>query len=588
MKKLKKAQNQKQNNEQSAESRKKRIAVISVLSFMVILAVVVLIYVLKMSSPFVSKLFHFQDSNNNITVSPTPATRNTAAPTSVNETVTPTISDTPVPSGASEPSQTTTPSLIPTISVTSAVITTPAPTNTPIPTIVPTVTPVPKKDTPFYKHGKLKVSGTCLVDASGAKFQLRGVSTHGLQWYPQYVNPDSFRMVRDEWNANVIRLALYTDENGYCTCSEAEKQKLKKIVKDGIHYATDLGLYVIVDWHILHDLTPMKYLEESKAFFQEICKEFAGYDNILYEICNEPNGGTGWEEIKRYAGEIIPVIRKYCPDSVIIVGTPTWSQDVDLAAANPIQGKNIMYALHFYAGTHKDNLRQKMVAAIKSGLPVFVSEFGITDASGNGRCDIDEANKWIVVLNENHISYVCWNLANKNESSCLIRQNVNKLSGLTEDELSTEALWLIYVLHDRLPVSEEDKEKILKDSEQGYSGGDVGAPAGIALNVNTNGYKISLVSQNTWMEGTKYCYQMDLNIRNTSGKSKNGWKLTVNFSSSVSCSDYWCCDLKSSGKSITLKPEDYNKMLGNGGEVSGIGFILKCDAPLKPESASLE
>lgn len=466
----------------------------------------------------------------------------------------------------------------PTLEITFTPVATPTLTPTPVPTQPPKVD---SKNTPFGQHGKLMVQGTSLVDANGKVFQLKGVSTHGLQWYPEYVNPNTFRMLRDEWGANVVRLAMYTDENGYCTCSEAEKQKIKNTVKNGVQYATDLGLYVIVDWHILHDLTPMKYVSESKAFFEEICKEYASYDNVIYEICNEPNGGTGWDEIKQYAEIIIPIIRKYNKDSIIIVGTPTWSQDVDLAAKNPIKGNNIMYALHFYAGTHKDNLRQKLVSAIKAGLPVFVSEFGITDASGNGRCDIDEANKWIIVLNENHVSYVCWNLANKNESSCLIRADVKKLYDLKEDELSTEALWLISVFKGNIPVSDEEKEKILKDSEQGFSGGDPGAPAGVSQSQTINGVTVSVMSVNTWMEGNKYCYQIDLLIKNKSSNNLSGWSYSVETSSNLSCSDFWCCSIKTNGNKFTIKPADYNKSVSKGNELSGIGFILKCDEPLK-------
>ena len=118
--------------------------------------------------------------------------------------------------------------------------------------------------TPFANHGALSVKETDLVDESGSKYQLKGVSTHGLAWFPDYVNEESFKTFRDDWGANVIRLAMYTDENGgYCT--DGNKDSLKKLVKSGIDEATNLGMYVIVDWHILHDLTPLKYKEIERA-----------------------------------------------------------------------------------------------------------------------------------------------------------------------------------------------------------------------------------------------------------------------------------------------------------------------------------
>ena len=114
--------------------------------------------------------------------------------------------------------------------------------------------------------------------------------------------------------------------------------------------------------------------------------EFKNNDNVLYEICNEPNGNVKWDkDIKPYAEEVITKIRAIDPDSVIIVGTPTWSQDVDIVANNPITDyENIMYTLHFYAATHKEDLRNKLKNAHETGLPIFVTEFGISDASGNG------------------------------------------------------------------------------------------------------------------------------------------------------------------------------------------------------------
>jgi endoglucanase len=168
---------------------------------------------------------------------------------------------------------------------------------------------------------------------------------------------------------------------------------------------------------------------------------------VLYEICNEPNGDVQWErDIKPYAQEVIKEIRNIDTDAIIIVGTPTWSQDVDVVAQSPITGyDNIMYTLHFYAATHKEYLRQKLTTALNSGLPVFVTEFGICDASGNGNVDIDEANKWIDFLNENNISWMCWNLSNKNESSALLK-NTDKTTNWTEDELSEEGIWLLDAL----------------------------------------------------------------------------------------------------------------------------------------------
>lgn len=305
------------------------------------------------------------------------------------------------------------------------------------------------KTTTYYdaSAGRLHVKGTKLVDKKGHEVQLRGVSTHGLSWYPQYVNDKCFAQLHDKWGANVVRLAMYTEEyNGYCSGDAKNCSDLKKLIKKGVRLAKKHKMYVIVDWHILSDGNPNSHKKEAKAFFREMSREFKGYNNVIYEICNEPNNGTSWKEIKSYARSVISTIRKNDKKAVIVVGTPTWSQDVDQAATDPIKGDNIMYALHFYAATHKADLRNKMTAAINKGLPVFVTEYGICDASGNGAIDKKEADRWIQTMDEYGVSYIAWNLSNKQESSSIIKSSCPKVSGFKKSELSDEGRWLYHLL----------------------------------------------------------------------------------------------------------------------------------------------
>ena len=305
------------------------------------------------------------------------------------------------------------------------------------------------KSTTYYdaSAGRLHVKGTKLVDKKGHEVQLCGVSTHGLSWYPQYVNDKCFAQLHDKWGANVVRLAMYTEEyNGYCSGDAKNRSDLKKLIKKGVRLAKKHKMYVIVDWHILSDGNPNSHKKEAKAFFREMSREFKGYNNVIYEICNEPNNGTSWKEIKSYARSVISTIRKNDKKAVIVVGTPTWSQDVDQAAADPIKGDNIMYALHFYAATHKADLRNKMTAAINKGLPVFVTEYGICDASGNGAIDKEEANRWVQTMDEYGVSYIAWNLSNKQESSSIIKSSCPKVSGFKKSELSDEGRWLYHLL----------------------------------------------------------------------------------------------------------------------------------------------
>lgn len=291
----------------------------------------------------------------------------------------------------------------------------------------------------------LKVKGTQLVTAKNKPIRLKGVSTHGLSWYPEYVNQKAFTYMKKNWNINAVRLALYTAEyNGYCTGDAANRKALEQRIDKGVKYVTKAGLYVIIDWHILSDGNPRTYEKQAVAFFKKMAAKYKKYTNVIYEICNEPNGGTTWADVKPYAKKVVKAIRSKDKDAVILIGTPTWSQDVDIAAQDPIKGyKNLMYTLHFYAGTHGEYLRQKAQAALDMGLPLFVSEFGISDSSGNGALNQEEGSKWMEFLKKNKISSIGWSLSNKEESSALIKSSVKKTSGWKKKDLTPWGNWLV-------------------------------------------------------------------------------------------------------------------------------------------------
>ncbi len=332
---------------------------------------------------------------------------------------------------------TTAPIATPAVTSTPASASMPTPTSTP----TPTPTPAPTPSTFADMHGALRVEGVDLVDQNGEKVQLYGMSTHGIAWYPQYVCYDSFKTLRDDWNTNCVRLAMYTQETGGY-CADGDKEALKALVKNGVDTATQLGMYVIIDWHILSDQDPHVHKDEASAFFREMSSHYADHTNVLYEICNEPNGYATWDSVKSYANEVIPVIRENDDDAVIIVGSPTWSQDIHLAAQSPLEYDNIMYSLHFYAGTHKDDLRNRVETCVTGGLPVFISEFGMCDASGNGANDFDSASKWMELIEKYNVSFFCWNLANKDESSSVFKASSVAVSDWTEADMNESGKWI--------------------------------------------------------------------------------------------------------------------------------------------------
>ena len=296
-------------------------------------------------------------------------------------------------------------------------------------------------------YGALRVNGVNLCNSSGTPVQLRGVSTHGIAWFPQFVNTETFRYLRDDWGVNLIRLAMYTDESGGY-CSGGDRAYLENLIDTGVQACTSLGMYCIIDWHILADYDPTMNKDAALDFFARMSKKYSGYNNVLYEICNEPHW-VDWPTIKAYADEVIPVIRENDPDAIIIVGTNTWSQDVTDPIGNPVADPyNVMYTLHFYAATHGQYLRDKAVSALNSGIPIFITEFSTCDASGNGAIDYDSAGAWRDLIMNRNLSYAGWNLANKDESSSIIISSCSKLLDWSEDEISDTGKWLRTLIRD--------------------------------------------------------------------------------------------------------------------------------------------
>lgn len=302
---------------------------------------------------------------------------------------------------------------------------------------LPQTVPTSKAGTPYKNHGKLHVNGAYLYDEHNQQYQLYGMSTHGLNFgkdYSRYVNKAAFASLVDDWNTNCIRLALYPkDYNGYC--NGGDKTSLKKLIYEGIEYATQCGMYVIVDWHVLN-YNPNDTKTDAKIFFAEISAKYSNYGNIIYEICNEPTNSPWNSVLKPYAQEIIPIIRDNAPDAVIIVGTNTWSQDVEDPVKYPLSYNNIMYAFHFYAASHTTFYRMRVENAIKNGLPIFITEFGTCDSSGNGNFNSSETEKWFDLIEKYGISHINWSLSNKNETASALSVNCNKTSGWSENDLT--------------------------------------------------------------------------------------------------------------------------------------------------------
>jgi endoglucanase len=271
---------------------------------------------------------------------------------------------------------------------------------------------------PVKQHGKLRVQRTQLVNQKGQPVVLHGMSLGWHNLWPRFYNKGAVNELVTKWNCNVVRASMGIELNGSGYLKSPEEST--KLMQDVIDACIKQGVYVIIDWHV-HNI----FTNEAKLFFAEMSKKYASYPNIIYEIFNEPDHET-WPEIKKYSEEVIAAIRANDKDNIILVGSPRWNQEVHLPVADPIKGyDNLMYTMHFYAGTHKQWLRNRTDSAIAKGLPIFVSECAGMEATGNGPIDLQEWNKFKNWMDEKKISWIAWSVSDKDETCSVLRPSAN-------------------------------------------------------------------------------------------------------------------------------------------------------------------
>ena len=278
------------------------------------------------------------------------------------------------------------------------------------------------------KHGQLSVKGTQLVDKNQNPIVLRGVSFGWHSMWPRFYNAKAVDWLKKDFNCTVVRAALGIEigEYPYLKATEFSKEKLEAVVKGAIKS----DIYVIIDWHS-HNIN----LQEAKVFFAEMSKKYGKYPNVIYEVFNEPDYET-WPEVKAYSEEVIKVIRANDPDNIILVGSPKWDQEVQLPAQDPIKGfDNLMYTMHFYAATHEKWLRDRTDEAIKSGLPIFVSESAGMEAIGDGPLNVKAWEEYIEWMESRKLSWITWSVSDKDETCSMLYKTAKSEGNWRDSDL---------------------------------------------------------------------------------------------------------------------------------------------------------
>ena len=268
---------------------------------------------------------------------------------------------------------------------------------------------------PVARHGALHVANGRVVDSHGQPVTLRGMSLFWSQWAPQYYNADTVSWLASDWKVTAVRAAIAAEgPDSALTQMDREVAKAATV----IDAAVANGIYVIVDWH-QHRQHP----EEAERFLAAIARRYGHVPNLIYEPFNEPlRDNVDWSrDVKPYHERMVAAIRAHDPDNLIVLGSPSWSQDVDIAARDPVAGTNLVYTLHYYAATHKESLRAKADAALAAGLALMITEYGVVEASGNGPVDIQSSQAWWDWAEANGISYLAWSIGDRNETSAALQ-----------------------------------------------------------------------------------------------------------------------------------------------------------------------
>lgn len=250
---------------------------------------------------------------------------------------------------------------------------------------------------------------------------------------PRFYNARTLRWLRDDWCVDVVRHAMAVEDGGYLEDPAAELRKLDVMVQASI----DLGLYVVIDWHCHH---PME--EAAIEFFTQVATRYGALPNVIFETWNEPERRYEWKrDIKPYHERVAGAIRAQGSSSLVILGTPFWSQHVALAALDALSLPNVAYALHFYAGTHREPNREQARMALELGACLFASEWGSGDHTGGGTFDPVETGYWLDFLESNRISHLNWSLCDKDETCAALRPGASADGGWSESDLTPSGLF---------------------------------------------------------------------------------------------------------------------------------------------------
>lgn len=284
---------------------------------------------------------------------------------------------------------------------------------------------------PVSYYGEMKVNGNKIYgERTQAPVQVKGMSFYWSLWGgEEFWTEGAVNSLVDYLNVELIRAPMTVDEEtpnlkGYL--HDAWKQKQIAYVETLVDAAIARDIYVIIDYHSHH---ADEHPDNAKEFFRYMAQKYGTYDNVIFEIYNEPIAPV-WTTIKSYSETVIETIREYS-DNLILVGTESYSSKVYNASLSPIADENLAYVFHFYASYDgSTDFRNDVLGAMANNVAVFASEWGNIYAWGHKSGLTDEnsfadSDGWHELLDDYAISSANWcvlstNMSNDNPNEAAI------------------------------------------------------------------------------------------------------------------------------------------------------------------------